>query len=340
MLKRGVVSGGTTWDKKFYPTLPIDANVTGRGFNSELNSDVFETTDGIVLGRGFTQEVDIHGGIVVTGAGFSTNASSTVQANNEAFVSGRGFSSEPVITAQGIIDVTVAGRGFASEPGIYSGAIAAGRGFSSDLTSQVDTSEIVNITGRGFTQSVILTAKGNESANVTGRGFLSGLFYSSVTGRGFASQPVINIIYENVQDKAFIMNIHTTEVTQYTNYQFTHIIHIGNKPYGVKSDGLYLLEGLDDNGTQINGAITTKETDFGAYQSKNVNSIYLNSDTETSITSFVDGEEQHTYTSKFNGRKTKLGRGAKGRYWQFKIENISRLEGAEILPQPLQRRVK
>lgn len=139
---------------------------------------------------------------------------------------------------------------------------------------------------------------------------------------------------------AFVMNTHTSESTRYTNQLWTHIIHVGKKAYGVTAAGLFLLEGATDNGTAINGTATTKETDFGAYQSKRVPYVYLNSDTVTTITPIVDGVTKATQTSSFGGRKTHLARGNAGRYWRFKIDGIVKLEGAEFLPETLQRRIK
>jgi hypothetical protein len=138
---------------------------------------------------------------------------------------------------------------------------------------------------------------------------------------------------------AYVLNLNTTETSVYTNMSFMHIIAISGKFYGVRADGLYLLEGADDEGVAINGTITLKETDFGKFQSKRVPYIYLNSDTRTHITPFVDTVQGPSCYSQFGGRKAKPARGLEGRYWKIKIENIINLQGLEILPEPLQRRV-
>jgi hypothetical protein len=139
---------------------------------------------------------------------------------------------------------------------------------------------------------------------------------------------------------AYTMNVHTHESTAYSNYPFMHVVHIGGKPYGVKGDGLYLLQGDSDAGTLINGTVTTKETDFGFFASKRVEEIYLNSDTLTSVRPTVDGILAPTYSSSFKGRKVLLARGLEGRYWRFKIDKIIKLEGLEMTPELRQRGVK
>ncbi|MDD4995815.1 MAG: hypothetical protein PHW53_05135, partial [Patescibacteria group bacterium] len=139
---------------------------------------------------------------------------------------------------------------------------------------------------------------------------------------------------------AYVLNIHTGESYQWTNQAWLHIIHIGNKPYGVKSDGLYLLEGTTDSGTAINGIIKTKDTDFGSFKSKRIQSVYLNSDTATTVRPIVDGVAKNSHASSFGGRKCLLALGNQGRYWQFEVSGIQKLEGLEVLPLDAQRKVK
>lgn len=153
----------------------------------------------------------------------------------------------------------------------------------------------------------------------------------AVTATG--SQTVANAV-------AYVMNINTTESWKYTNQDFLHIIAIGGKFYGVKANGLYLLEGSTDNGTAINSVIKTKSTDFGSFKSKRVKYFYLNSDTATTVRPIVDEVSQNSHTSSFGGRKCVLALGNQGRYWQFEVSGINKLEGIEVLPIETQRRVK
>jgi len=139
---------------------------------------------------------------------------------------------------------------------------------------------------------------------------------------------------------AYAFNVHTHESTTYTNYPFVHIIHIGGKPYGVKADGLYLLEGDLDLTNAINGSITTKDSDFGFFNSKHVPQVYLNSDTPTTTRAIVDDVSAGPYPSSFGGRRVVLARGLAGRYWQFEFSGIQKLEGFEATAVLRQRSVK
>jgi len=139
---------------------------------------------------------------------------------------------------------------------------------------------------------------------------------------------------------AYAFNVHTHESTTYTNYPFMHIIHIGGKPYGVKANGLYLLEGALDLTTAINGSITTKDSDFGFFNSKHVPQVYLNSDTPTTTRAIVDDVSAGPYPSGFGGRRVVIARGLAGRYWQFEFSGIQKLEGFEATAVLRQRSVK
>ncbi len=165
------------------------------------------------------------------------------------------------------------------------------------------------------------------------------LSYCSLNAAGPMFSLTATMSETTANSVAYVMNIDTNESWKYSNYTFMHIIHIGGKPYGVKSDGLYLLEGATDNGTAINATITTKETDFGTYNKKRLGNVYANSDTDLNITPYYDGTAAGTYHSINSGRKTKMPLGVNGRYIKLKIDNIQKLEGIEILTNVLQKRV-
>lgn len=126
---------------------------------------------------------------------------------------------------------------------------------------------------------------------------------------------------------AYSMNIKTAETTTYNNFAFKFIIRLGHEYYGVKADGLYQLGGLTDDGTNIDARFKTAETDFGSTQLKRVPFVYLDSDTDTTISSIADGVANTAIASAFNGRRTHLARGPKGRFWQMEIANVN---GSEL----------
>lgn len=168
--------------------------------------------------------------------------------------------------------------------------------------------------------------------------------FTSVWGSAALPAPFLNLAATGsvaiANSVAYVLNIVTNESTRYTNQNWDHIVVLGNKPYGVTSTGLYLLEGATDNGVAIDTYMATKETDLGSNMAKSIPTIYLNSDTLTYTTAYMDGVAQTPQASSFSGRKCHLSRGAEARYVKLKISGIKNLQGLEILPELKSRRVK
>ena len=247
-------------------------------------------------------------------------------------LSATGTTDERATVSLGFISSTLTALG-----GANAALTAPEFGFSATATADNNRG---NLAAAFVTLSLSATAIHEETMSMS-CGFIDTyLSYCAIN----ASAPVFTLSATGsatvANSVAYVMNVHTGESWEYSNYSFMHIINIGGKPYGVKSDGLYLLEGATDNGTVINGSITTKESDFGTFKSKRMFPLYLNSDTTTITTATVDSiVSTAKHTSSFGGRKTRIAKGLQGRYWQFTIENIKKLEGLEINPQTLSRSV-
>ena len=319
---------------------PQYAFVTGRGFNTipAISSDV--TVANIVTGGNFASPSVIIGGTIVGGTGFNSAPSISILANDTAYVAGRGFGSVPTIAFISTSNSAVTGRGFASSVTINGGAVVAGKGFRSSLTATVKTPERIGVIGGGFSTDPAIVGEGSIGFNVTGRGFASGLYYSRVVGSGFSPQLIASANITVSYSDAVVMNLRSNQVSRYQNFPFFHLTRIGNTYYGVSADGLYELSGDMDLETVVNGTIWGKAFDFGVFNSKNVPYMYANGDDEYTVSAYVDGDGQPAFVSNFFGRRIKLARGNKGRYWSFKIEGIKKLQGIEYMPDNLSRRVK
>lgn len=245
-----------------------------------------------------------------------------------------------------------------SSSGIGYGISTASIGFiSSTITSfggvnAAITAPIFSLTGTGsyiplggaaldfLTWSVSSTGTLDETGNAT----IGFPVFTTVWGSAVLPAPFLNLLATGstavANSVAYVLNIVTNESTRYTNQNWDHIVVLGNKPYGVTSTGLYLLEGATDNGVAIDTYMATKETDLGSNMAKSIPTIYLNSDTLTYTTAYMDGVAQTPQASSFNGRKCHLSRGAEGRYVKLKISGIKNLQGLEILPEIKSRRVK
>ena len=142
---------------------------------------------------------------------------------------------------------------------------------------------------------------------------------------------------------AYVTNTKTKQTTRYNNYDFDHVVKFHGKHYGVKVDGLYLLEGNSDDGVQIESSFRINKNDFGVSQLKRVPYLYVDSDDDTDVTPHIDGTDSgFIYLAAFDGKRTKLGRGLKGRYWSFEFSSIGgigfRVRGVEIEPEVMTRK--
>jgi len=231
--------------------------------------------------------------------------------------------------------------------GFISSTITSFGGANSELTAPVFTLAstgsyipLGNATLDFLTWSVSSTGTLDAIGNAT----IGFPVFTSVWGSAVLPAPFLNLSAIGsitvANAVAYVLNIVTNESTRYTNQNWDHIVVLGNKPYGVTSTGLYLLEGSTDNGIAIDTYMATKETDLGTNMAKSIPTIYLNSDTLTYTTAYMDGVAQTPQASSFTGRKCHLSRGAEARYVKLKISGIKNLQGLEILPEIKSRRVK
>lgn len=231
--------------------------------------------------------------------------------------------------------------------GFISSTITSFGGVKADITAPVfnlsGTGSYIDLGGASLdflTWSVSSTGTLDASGNAT----IGFPVFTSVWGSAVLPAPFLNLSATGstavANSIAYVLNIVTNESTRYTNQNWDHIVVLGNKPYGVTSTGLYLLEGATDNGVAIDTYMATKETDLGSNMAKSIPTIYLNSDTLTYTTAYMDGVAQTPQASSFTGRKCHLSRGAEARYVKLKISGIKNLQGLEILPELKSRRVK
>lgn len=315
--------------------------LTGRGFTTLVSISGVPVTSAVTGGT-FATAAEIYQAALVTGSVFSTTPVISVLANNESFLIGGGFNSELIAVASPVISASVSGRGFKTSPIQIGAAVTSGRGFGTYPVLSGTAPTFAGLTGRGFATAFLSSGAGYVSARVTGRGLRSSLGHSGLlTGRGFSTSLKASLQESGVFTSAFVMNIATKQVSRYTNFPFSNIVIVNSKYYGVKPDGFYLLEGQDDTGFEIVGSITTKDDDFDSMQSKNVPFIYLGcDDTDIAVTPIVDDYTYPTYIEDFDGRKVKMARGIKGRYWRFRIDKIKKLQALETIQETLGRRVK
>lgn len=343
----GAIAETTDVTSFLYLSLAADAMaVTGGSFASSLEASISSFEAMTVTGGAFASSLDSFFGTNVSGGAFKSVLDATITGIPSFFISGGAFNSSLSATISYETHVKVTGGAFASRLESVFGWNVEGGGFASALTAELTGWASMSVSGGAFSSSLQSFMSGYYGINVTGGAFKSQLLWMDVAGGGFATELNAHIETGAANSVAFVMNVVTTECSQWTNMPFNHIITIGQKFYGVTATGLYELKASIDTdtlpvaGTVINAVALTKDSDLGSFQSKNCPAIYLDSDTLTQITPIVDSVRKSTYPSSFNGRRTKLGLGNSGRFWQFEIQAIKKLSAYELLVKERQRRVK
>ena len=151
----------------------------------------------------------------------------------------------------------------------------------------------------------------------------------------------------------YSVNTRNAAVSEYDNYPFNSFATVGGIPFGAGPDGIYRLEGGDDEGLPIHASVYTGLTDFGNSQLKKMPSAWigLTSDGDMVlkvVTSDTGKKKENWYRMKGRPNGTPVdsrfspAKGLTGRYWGFEIANIDgadfTLDSLKVWPLIMQRR--
>ena len=131
---------------------------------------------------------------------------------------------------------------------------------------------------------------------------------------------------EDEADEIWVVNLSTGESTRYTNYRFDGFAQIGDRVYGLRADGLYLLEGPTDAGKPIEVGIATGKNDFGGRLQKRVPYLYLDGSSSKRMKVRVSVNDGQTYDYEARrvdayarNQRVDMGRGLLSNYYQYEI---------------------
>jgi len=128
----------------------------------------------------------------------------------------------------------------------------------------------------------------------------------------------------------WVINHNTGAPSRYENYDFDAFAKLGENYLAARPDGIFLLDGDDDDGAAIDAIATIGRTDFDEPVLKRVIAAYLGltSAGQAHITLRTDqGIENGPYKLRqqpaaSTTERAKFKRGIKSRYWEFDIENV------------------
>lgn len=127
-------------------------------------------------------------------------------------------------------------------------------------------------------------------------------------------------------------NTKSDAITQYKNFMFDSYANFRGKMLCGNSDGIFSHEGDNDNGTSISAYVLTPNTDLYTANQKRIRKAYIGYQTDGSIRFSIYDDENNIRVydldvirarEKQGGQVLPVDRNGKGRYWQFKIENIN-----------------
>lgn len=131
----------------------------------------------------------------------------------------------------------------------------------------------------------------------------------------------------------FCLNTETRGVSEYSNWPFESFARLGQSYFGAASDGVYLLEGDDDQGENIESYVRTAVLDLVGGKFARVPEAYLGytssgqlvlkavvTDRNGTKAEYWYALTAQTAAAPRTGR-IKLGRGLHSVYWQFELHN-------------------
>lgn len=151
-------------------------------------------------------------------------------------------------------------------------------------------------------------------------------------------QARIVVVGTTLQRLVMVTNLLTKAVTTYENYPFNSFAKIGDSYFAAGPDGLYRIEvdGNDDvtgplpaDRVAVDASFKFGELSFGSEQIKRVSDCYaaMRAEGDMTVRVYVDEQDPNEYTlspegvSRLKQRRSFVGKGARGKYWQFEVAN-------------------
>lgn len=124
---------------------------------------------------------------------------------------------------------------------------------------------------------------------------------------------------------AWVYHMDANGSTRYVGYDFSGFAKVGDSYYGLKPDGLYLLEGSDDDGDPVTARVNFGSRSFGSMNRKSLPFVYVGmaSSGKTYLKVIADGQT-YTYavrdnTEMMKSHRYELGRGLRAVFYEVEL---------------------
>ena len=157
---------------------------------------------------------------------------------------------------------------------------------------------------------------------------------SIITGSAILPIQRLDIVLVNAATliaTVWAMNTETLETTNYLNFDFVSLVSFADQPYGVTAGGIFLLEGDDDDGTNIDARVLTGISDRGNENLTEVAHSYMQYDGGAMMFQLFPDGQQRLREYRFERRSNSSGviharakgsRGLRSRAWQMGLRNL------------------
>jgi hypothetical protein len=157
------------------------------------------------------------------------------------------------------------------------------------------------------------------------------------------------IISGNVYE-AFSINSNTGAHSRYDGYNFNSFAKFDGKFWGCGRDGLYVLDGSDDEGEKISAYLSTGLIDLGNGFQTRISNAYavIRNDGPMEFRLVGDDGQMYSYrmtneNERLGASRVKVGKGVKSALWQFELANVDGSDfdvaNLRIIPMVLSRRI-
>lgn len=162
------------------------------------------------------------------------------------------------------------------------------------------------------------------AASASGTFTIVGEFIAWIDEHGAVHGEIVN----NARNASvWVVSVSDGATSQFDNYGFNSFFEHDGKYYGVADDGIYLLDGEDDDGVDISAFIETGKSHLGTPKKKSITNVYagVSSTGKMLLTVEADGTA-YTYEARSNSDDLKnhrfdVGRGLSGNYFKFILAN-------------------
>lgn len=150
--------------------------------------------------------------------------------------------------------------------------------------------------------------------------------------------------------QVWVVNLSNKATSTFENFAFNSFAKIGGRYYGVKSDGLYLLEGDTDDALPIHASVSFGKQDFQSTSRKNMTRAYVGaSSTGTLLLKITTGDgTEYIYAARdaaafMRQQRFDVGRGLQSNYFTFELFNQAgcdfELDSVEFFAADFNRRI-